>query len=233
MSWFAEGRLLKAIKKEYIMKNILLGLIISVMSIPAFAGSFNGNLSYNSDYVWRGVSQTQGKPSVHLQGEVISDLGFYAGFYGATVDFVSEVDTDVELDYYAGYDLKISDNVALDVGYVRYTYDASIESFEEVYAILSIGGLTVEGYQDIETNDNYAQLSYEFGWLVGNTFDLRLIHGLHDLEGTEDFTQLRVGKLFGTNQNWDFGVTIGQDVFEGQTADSIFASLTYNFGRSF
>ena len=57
------------------MKNILLGLIISVMSIPAFAGSFNGNVSYNSDYVWRGVSQTQGKPSVHLQGEVISDLG--------------------------------------------------------------------------------------------------------------------------------------------------------------
>jgi uncharacterized protein (TIGR02001 family) len=226
-------RLLKAIKKEYIMKNILLGLIISVMSIPAFAGSFNGNLSYNSDYVWRGVSQTQGKPSVHLQGEVISDLGFYAGFYGATVDFVSEVDTDVELDYYAGYDLQVSDNIALDVGYVRYTYDAVIESFEEVYAILSIGGFTVEGYQDIETNDNYAQVSYEFGWLVGNTFDLRLIHGLHDLEGTEDFTQLRVGKTFGASQNWDFGVTIGQDVFEDQVADSIFASLTYNFGRSF
>ena len=80
------------------MKNILLGLIISVLSIPAFAGSFNGNVSYNSDYVWRGVSQTQGKPSVHLQGEVLSDLVFYAGFYGATVDFVGEVDTDVELD---------------------------------------------------------------------------------------------------------------------------------------
>jgi hypothetical protein len=87
----------------------------------------------------------------------------------------------MELDYYAGYDLQVSDNVSLDVGYVRYTYDAVIESFEEVYAILSIGGLTVEGYQDIETNDNYAQLSYEFGWLVNNAFDLRLIHGLHDL----------------------------------------------------
>ena len=72
------------------MKNILLGLIISVMSIPAFAGSFNGNVSYNSDYVWRGVSQTQGKSSIHLQGEVISDLGFYAGFYGATIDISGE-----------------------------------------------------------------------------------------------------------------------------------------------
>ena len=213
------------------MKNILLGLIISVLSIPAFAGSFNGNVSYNSDYVWRGVSQTQGKPSVHLQGEYLSDLGFYAGFYGATVDFASDVDTDLELDYYAGYDLRVSDNIALDIGYVRYTYDAVIESFEEVYAILSIGDFTIEGYHDIETNDNYAEVSYEFGWLVRNAFELELIHGLYDLEGTEDFTQLRVGKTFGVNQDWNFSVTVGQDLFEGQTADSVFASLTYNFGR--
>ncbi len=212
------------------MKNIVLGLIISVLSIPAFAGSINGNLSLNSDYVWRGVSQSQGQPSVHGQVEVLSDLGFYVGTYVAQVEF-EDNDANLSTDWYAGYNLQVSDNITLDTGYVRYSYNEDIESYEEVYAILSIGGFSVETYQEIETNDNYAELSYEFGWLVGNAFDLELIHGMNDLEGTEDFTQLRVGKTFGVDQNFNFSVTVGQDVFEGQTADSVFASLTYNFGR--
>ena len=107
---------------------------MSVMMFPAVAGTINGNLSYNSDYVWRGVTQTQGGTSVHGQFEIVSDAGFYTGLYGAQVEFADDDKTSKELDYYAGFDLQVSDNVSLDTGYVRYTYDASvIESFEEIY----------------------------------------------------------------------------------------------------
>ena len=243
MSWFEEksnhtrpiSRLLSKQRKEYIMKNILLGLIMSVMMFPAVAGTINGNLSYNSDYVWRGVTQTQGGTSVHGQFEIVSAAGFYTGLYGAQVEFADDDKTSKELDYYAGFDLQVSDNVSLDTGYVRYTYDASvIESFEEIYAILNIGGLQIAGYQNLDDNDNYAEIQYSFGWLFDNAFDLTLIHGLHDEKNDagRNFTMVRFNKLFGSQDQFNFGVTFGEDVFEGQTADSVFASLTYNFSRN-
>ncbi|MAL34538.1 MAG: hypothetical protein CMK95_00575 [Pseudomonas sp.] len=216
------------------MKNLLLGLIISVLSIPAFAGSINGNVGYDSDYVWRGVTQSRGLPSVHFQGEVLSDLGFYVGTYMAQVEFEGDDETSKEVDWYAGYDLQVSDNVSLDSGYIRYTYDGLADTFEELYTQLNVGGFSTIVYHDINTDNNYAELSYEFGWLVGNVFDLKLIHGIHDLEdGDEDFTQLQVGKSFGAENRYNFSVTVGTDVFEGQAADSVFASLTYNFDRGF
>ena len=215
------------------MKNIMLGLMLSVLTIPAYAGSINGNVGYDSDYVWRGVTQSRGLPSVHFTGEVLSDLGFYVGTYMAQVEFSGDEDTSKEVDFYAGYDLQVSDNISLDTGYIRYTYDGVVESFEELYTQLNVNGFSTIVYHDLDTNDNYAEITYEFGWLVGNVFDLKLIHGLNDLEGSDDFTQLQVGKSFGAENRYNFSVNIGTDVFEGQTADSVFASLTYNFDRGF
>ena len=108
-----------------------------------------------------------------------------------------------------------------------------MDSFEELYTQLNVNGFSTIVYHDLDTNDNYAEVSYEFGWLVGNVFDLKLIHGMNDLEGSDDFTQLQVGKSFGAENRYNFSVTVGQDVFEGQAADSVFASLTYNFDRGF
>lgn len=215
------------------MKNLLLGLMLSVLTIPAYAGSINGNVGYDSDYVWRGVTQSRGLPSVHFTGEVLSDLGFYVGTYMAQVEFSGDEDTSKEVDFFAGYDLQVSDNVSLDTGYIRYNYDGVVESFEELYTQLNVNGFSTIVYHDLDTNDNYAEITYEFGWLVGNIFDLKLIHGLNDLEGSDDFTQLQVGKSFGAENRYNFSVNIGTDVFEGQAADSVFASLTYNFDRGF
>ena len=202
------------------MKNLLLGLMLSVLTIPAYAGSINGNVGYDSDYVWRGVTQSRGLPSVHFQGEVLSDLGFYVGTYMAQVEFSGDEDTSKEVDFFAGYDLQVSDNVSLDTGYIRYNYDGVVESFEELYTQLNVNGFSTIVYHDLDTNDNYAEITYEFGWLVGNIFDLKLIHGLNDLEGSDDFTQLQVGKSFGAENRYNFSVNIGTDVFEGQTAVS-------------
>lgn len=76
------------------------------------------NIGVTSDYVFRGVSQTDEEPA--LQGGVDASFGsFYVGAWASNVDFGD--DTDVELDIYGGY-LFDAGGFDFDVGVISYTY---------------------------------------------------------------------------------------------------------------
>ena len=197
------------------MKNILLGLL--VLSTSAFAGG-SGSICYGSDYIFRGASQA-GTPVVHASYTVESE-GFYLGAWASQVDFGDT--TSREIDYFGGYNLAVTDKVSLDVGYVRYTYDANIDSLEELYVITSFGGLSLGAYQDLDTDDTYAEIGYDL-WFVP-VVDVKLIYGLRDEDDT--FAMLNVTKNVG---DYTFGLLIGEDVLDGTASDSLTASLSYNF----
>lgn len=81
------------------------------------------DLSYNvgvaSDYVFRGVSNTQEDPQIF--GGVDASYGIgYAGVWASNVDFGTD-DPSVEIDLYAGVKPTVGDT-ALDFGIVYYGY---------------------------------------------------------------------------------------------------------------
>jgi uncharacterized protein (TIGR02001 family) len=101
-----------------------------------------------SDYVFRGVSQSQ--EDFVLQGElsVEHESGLYAGVWGSSVDFIpedasplDEDDANVEIDIYVGYGFEISDQLAADISLTRYTYPGTNDGFDYDYNEL-IGTLT-------------------------------------------------------------------------------------------
>jgi len=129
------------------------------------------SLSYNvgiaSDYVFRGVSQTQEDPQVF--GGV--DLGYgigYAGVWASNVDFGTS-DPSVEVDLYAGIKPTVGD-VALDFGVLYYGYVEDKNglpgkfSYTELKAAASkpFGKLTlgVAGYWSPEFPGNGGEASY-------------------------------------------------------------------------
>lgn len=79
-------------------------------------------LSYNvgvaSDYVFRGVSQTQEDPQV-FGGVDLAAGKFYAGTWASNVDFGDK--TDAEIDLYAGYKPTLG-AASLDFGVIYYGY---------------------------------------------------------------------------------------------------------------
>ena len=78
------------------------------------------NIGVVSDYVFRGVSQTDQDPA--LQGGIdatFGDSGFYAGAWASNVDFGD--DTDAEVDLYGGYRTEAG-GFALDFGLIGYLY---------------------------------------------------------------------------------------------------------------
>ncbi len=76
------------------------------------------NIGAVSDYVFRGVSQTDEKPAI--QGGVDVTAGrFYAGTWASNVDFKDS--TSAEIDLYGGFKPTVG-KVALDLGVIYYGY---------------------------------------------------------------------------------------------------------------
>ncbi|HWA24990.1 MAG TPA: TorF family putative porin [Lacunisphaera sp.] len=106
-------------KKTALILAALLPLSASLFAAdpaPASTYSITADFPYVSKYVFRGVQYAEGafQPSVKL---TMGD--FYAGIWAsAPVDKGYEL----EIDYYGGYNFKLSDKVTLDVGGTLYSY---------------------------------------------------------------------------------------------------------------
>ena len=82
-------------------------------------GSFSAVATVASEYVWRGVSQSNRLPAGQLEVDWRFDPGFYVGTWLSNVDFDDE--PSLELDLFAGYVYRRG-NLELDFGFIYYLY---------------------------------------------------------------------------------------------------------------
>lgn len=89
-------------------------------------------VTFTSDFVSRGISQTMGDPAVQGYAELSYGL-FYAGVWASNVDFGGGAN-GVEFDLYAGIRPEFG-KFAFDFGYVHYLYtNNAAGDFGEIYA---------------------------------------------------------------------------------------------------
>lgn len=94
----------------------------SAGAVEAPAYSITGNVSFNSDYVWRGLTQTFGGPALQFGADWKHRSGLYAGFWASNVSEKWVPGANLETDYYAGYKTEIASGLFLDLNllYVYY-----------------------------------------------------------------------------------------------------------------
>jgi uncharacterized protein (TIGR02001 family) len=82
---------------------------------------FSANVGLFSEYVFRGI--TQSDESLALQGgfDVSHINGLYAGIWGSNVDFNDGDEAHLEIDIYAGYSGAV-ENFSYDFGVIYYAY---------------------------------------------------------------------------------------------------------------
>ena len=140
------------------MKRLL--LLVGMLAIPSFA-AVSANVSFASDYVWRGMTQSDG-PAIQGGFDFEAESGFYAGIWGSNVNFNDGAGS--ELDYYFGYGFSVGD-LGIDIGYVAFDYPKNTLGldFEEIVLGFSLGnfGLTHAMGQDDFTD--YTEISYGMG----------------------------------------------------------------------
>lgn len=164
-------------ERVVIMKrNLLLGAAAAaLMSAPAMAGErfeagfLSGELSANvtmtSDYVFRGVSQTDEGPAIQGGFDYVMDTGLYFGTWASNVDFANSA----EFDFYGGFSQTLYLNECFDKGALAargcglptFTYDVGVI----YYAYPGSYDQQVE----LDMTEIYGKLGVDFGWVALET----------------------------------------------------------------
>src|SRR5262245_51834382 len=80
------------------------GIAFCAMTGSAAAGdtfAWSATLTGTSDYVFRGISQTDNDPTI--QGSIGATYGmFYAGIWASGLDWSGDPDAQLEVDWYGG-----------------------------------------------------------------------------------------------------------------------------------
>jgi uncharacterized protein (TIGR02001 family) len=125
------------------MKNFYLGVALAVLSVAAFSnaasaetqiGDFtaSANVGFVTDYVFRGISQTDEQPAVQGGFDVTHTSGLYAGVWGSNVDFNDGDEAHIETDFYAGYASEYQ-GFAYDLGAIYYAYPGADSDLDYDY----------------------------------------------------------------------------------------------------
>ena len=85
------------------------------------AKNFSAMVTFTTDYVLRGISQTDNKPAVQGSLEYKHPSGFYLGTWGSNVDD-SISKGNVELDFFGGYTFEMVPDLNLDASIIYYYY---------------------------------------------------------------------------------------------------------------
>lgn len=190
--------------------SLIAAIAASTLATTAVASELevSANVGVASDYVWRGMTQTNNGSAV--QGGLDLAMG---GFYLGT--WTSNIAGDTEVDGYAGYGGELA-GIGYDIGYIRYGYltDPSL-SFNEAYVGLSKDfgpvslGATYSMGQDTAPDDIAVDASVP----VMDDYSLDLGWGDYDTVGTRYSAGL--SKSF---DKVDFGLVYS--IFKADTAGS-------------
>lgn len=106
-----------------------LGLLAAAAIGPAAGGEVHGYLTAATDYVFRGVSQSDEQPSWQAGLDYVHSSGFFAGVFAAGIDYPEtpfRADTgDIEADAYLGYGRPAGRDFAWEVALFRYAFPES------------------------------------------------------------------------------------------------------------
>jgi uncharacterized protein (TIGR02001 family) len=196
------------------MKNLLLPITIASLTLST-VGVFNSahateglsaNVGVTSNYLWRGLEQTNGAAAISGGIDYADKSGFYVGTWVSNADWANN-DMSYELDLYGGYTADINEQWSYDVGFIYYAYPDETTGdtdFSEVYANVSFKALTIgvavlTSGEDGDAGDSiYATADYSI-----------------TLENEADIT-LHIGSYSGdwlAEDSIDYGVSFNKDGF--------------------
>lgn len=120
------------------------------------------NLAFYSQYVFRGISQTDKKPALQGGVDYTHASGAYLGLWASNVSWISDaapgVSASLELDLYGGY-RKSAGDFSYDVGLLRYQYPGTYPA-----------GLTRPHTSEVYGQLGWKWLTLKYSQALGDTF---------------------------------------------------------------
>lgn len=181
---------------------------------------FSANITLVNNYLYRGISQTGGKPAIQGGVDFVHASHFYAGVWGSSISWLGDqyVDTKglagatsagMELDTYFGYKNKLGEDLAYDVGFLRYNFPGN-------YA----AGATRADTNEVFAAANYKWFAAKYSYSLGNTFGNAQTTGTNYFELRGDYHVEPLGIALGAHY--------GKQTYQGTGATLNGNSLSYS-----
>lgn len=205
--------------------GVALVALLATAGTAVAEGEWSGNVAITSDYVWRGISQTDEDPAIQGGFDYANGM-FYAGTWASNVDFGDDSDTNIEVDFYGGLAGALESGVTWDVGVIYYAYPDADESdldFVEIKGALGYefaGGLGVGGevYWDPDNQNVYYQATAGYG--LTDAFAVDASVGNYSFDGGGDYTNWSLGGTYSLPIGIDVDLRYwGTDVDDTSIAD--------------
>jgi uncharacterized protein (TIGR02001 family) len=163
------------------------GALAQTTAAPAAAAApastpehtITANVGLFSEYIFRGIAQTAGKPAVQGGFDYAHSSGFYLGTWGSNIswlqDFGAYTRSSLEWDFYGGYKSNFpgSDDWSYDVGTLYYYYP----------------GTRNPGFANADTWEVYGAISWK--WLSA-----KVSYNLQDYFGAQPTGQKTDGTVY-------------------------------------
>lgn len=205
-------------KSKLLNSLILAALAVPGVAMAADAPPVTGNVALVSDYLYRGISQTGGKPAIQGGFDYAHPSGFYAGVWGSSISWLTDspavtgaTSAQLELDTYLGFKNAFATDYSYDVGFLRYNYPA------EYAATLPAGAAKAD------TNEIYGLIGWKwvtlkYSYSLGDTFGISEAKGTGYIDLSASYTLEGSGVTLGAHY--------GEQKYKGTTADALVAAAS-------
>jgi len=201
------------------LKSFIAGILVTGAALAQ--AEFSATTTLTTDYVFRGISNTDGDPAIQGSLDYEHDTGFYAGVWASNVKFrenagAAAVDTvqeaTIEIDYYAGFASEFDSGVSWGIGALYYTYPGSENDLD--YDYWEAMGALGYAFEEVTLEPEIGAEVYYSPEYFGNSGDATYVAGTLGLSLPSDIgLKISVGKQWFSDDaalnytNWKAGIT--------------------------
>lgn len=155
--------------------HLLAAVIAGAFAFPIHAAAeetspLSFNVGITSDYLFRGISQTHGRPALQAGVDYALPSGFYIGAWASTITWVDDFlgKGELEVDVYGGYKGSLGDDFGYDVGYLTYNYPGHGSAISGILANPNTQELYAGlNYKWLSAKYSHATSPHFMGWYGG------------------------------------------------------------------
>jgi uncharacterized protein (TIGR02001 family) len=159
-----------------------------------------GNLGIYSQYIFRGLTQTDTKPAFQGGFDYAHTSGIYVGTWGSNISWLNDEGAcshgcSLEWDLYGGWKYAINDDWSTDIGILYYYYPGSY-----------VDGVTKPNTTEIYAAGSWKWVSLKYSYSINNTF------GIPD---SKDSWYLDLSANYPITEQWTFNAHVGRQEYRG------------------
>lgn len=182
--------------------------LFALYAVTDVSAQVSGSVAVVSDYLFRGVSLSEGRPAAQLNVNYDDASGWYAGGFASSVRLAADPGSHAQLIAYTGYARRLASGLSIDAG-------ASYAAFLQV-----AGYNYAELHAAIATSDVSVQLAYSPNYFDRDvpTVYLELNANISRVRGLAPFAHVGVlhtlsgQPTYGPSTHLDGRVGIGYDL---------------------